>query len=255
MHDAYPTGQGDPAGVGVVAAVAGSDGEAADVSTADAAPELVASGVGTPDADDEPVETGLPDTDELNVNAGLPETDEVKVEAGLPDTDEVKVEAGLPDKDEVDDTVDVGDCVLDADCVVDALSVTEGLDVALTVADAEIELVCVVGGVPDPVAEEDGVVVTDGDVLGDGERRTPLVTRLLGTSAGTLVKRKHAADWARPWREANSRSPDAKVYASQAGASQQAWRQTDSEGAGREVPGYHALPIRVPTRSVRGRAR
>ena len=79
---------------------------------------------------------------------------------------------------------------------------------------------------------------------------------LLGTSAVTLVYRKHEADNGERLNcVASCRSLEAKVYASQSGASRQDCRQEDSEGEGREVPGYHALPIRVPTRSVRGRER
>ena len=51
------------------------------------------------------------------------------------------------------------------------------------------------------------------------------------------------------------RSLEAKEKPSQAGASQQAWRQDDSEGSSTREPGDSAVPTRVPTRSMRGSAR
>ena len=53
----------------------------------------------------------------------------------------------------------------------------------------------------------------------------------------------------------NDTSPVANAKPSQAGASQQAWRQALLESKGTGAPGYKAVPTRVPTRSMRGRER
>ena len=50
-------------------------------------------------------------------------------------------------------------------------------------------------------------------------------------------------------------SPVAKEKPSQAGASQQAWRQAAVEDARVGAPGARAEPARVPTKSMRGRVR
>ena len=82
-HDAYPTGQGGGAGVGVVAAVTGGAGEAVVVDDffADGVLKTVANDVGLPVAGEVAVEAGLPDNDEPTID------DPVAVPDGVPEMD------------------------------------------------------------------------------------------------------------------------------------------------------------------------
>ena len=81
------------------------------------------------------------------------------------------------------------------------------------------------------------------------------MTTLLGTSAVTLVYRKHAAVGPLDHCTCICSSLAAKLYALHEGSSQHASRHADSDGAGRDIAGYSAVPTSSPTRSVRGRER
>ena len=66
-----------------------------------------------------------------------------------------------------------------------------------------------------------------------------------------MTSRKHDAE---P-RDEMAKSLTENEKPSQAGASQQAWRQASIEGMRDSIPGAMAVPTRVPTRSMRGSAR
>ena len=173
------------------------------------------------------VNTELSDEDDDMLNTGLPEIDAVTLDAALLEMDEVALDDGLPDTDDVAD----------------------GLGVVVGDRNtATLRLVMVALSTPASLASQEYV-----------ESNAPLVMVLLGTRAVTLVYKKQEAVGGSPSADCRgpitARSLNAKEYASQTGASQHACRHKSSDGDGREIPGYHALPVSTPTKSVWGMIR